>query len=183
MLDKIKKIKLHRMKPEERFVYEIFTNLVEYYHPDYPNNRYYKYNDELLFNHNLNNGYFWCHHNKFWIILEEKVGLHYREIQDLVKKTVKEQLYCKKNTIPFNRGRVILEEMEVDLIQKKIEPLIGNTEIELEKELIKKELIPKCETETYMLLSENELIKKEIQPHATNNVEKHLELTKQLIKK
>jgi len=156
MVDKIKKIKFHRMKPSERFVYEIFNNLVEYYHPEYPNNRYYKYNGELLFNHNLSNGYFWCHHNKFWRILEEEAKLNYNQIQDLVISMVEGCLNQK--TLPFS-GSGTLKYVEKGLI--KIEPLIGGTERELEEELIKKE----------------------IQPHATNNVETHLELTKQLIKK
>lgn len=97
MIDKIKKIKYSRMKPEERHCYDIFTNLEEYYHPKYPN-KYYKYNDVLLFDYNIKNGYFWCHYNRFWLVLESKFDMKYEQIQSLVKYMVEEHLICKDVT-------------------------------------------------------------------------------------
>jgi hypothetical protein len=97
MIEKIKKIKYLRMKPEERFVFDIVTNVVEYYHLKYPN-KYYKHNNILLFNYNLINGEFWCHYNKFWSVLESKFNLNYQQIQSLVKYMVEEHLIQKDIT-------------------------------------------------------------------------------------
>lgn len=104
MLDKIRQIKYNRMKPEERWIYNILTNLEEYYHPKYSNNRYYKHKDILLFNHNQNSGHFWCHYSNFWSVLEWKFSLTNDEIRVLIKRMVEEYI-IKKDIQELNSDR------------------------------------------------------------------------------
>lgn len=102
--DKIKLIKYHRLKPVERYCYDIFTNLEEYVHKDYPTFTFYKKDDILLFDYNSKNGYFWCDYNKFWNILLSVYKLNEIEIKVLVKSMVEEHIIKKElKIIPNNR--------------------------------------------------------------------------------
>jgi len=116
MLDKIKKIKYHRMHPEERYCYDIFTNLVEYYHPSYPNKKYYKHNNVLLFDYNLENGYFGCHYRKFWSILENEFSMNYQQVQSFVKLMVEEHI-IKKDISPDVDEWGVIDGIESQLIK------------------------------------------------------------------
>ena len=95
--DRIRLIKYHRMKPEERFLYDIFVDLDTYIHKDYPTFIFFKRGNDLLFDYNFKNGYFWCDHSKIWHVLQIKYGLTERFIRPLIIKMVKDYLF--KNMI------------------------------------------------------------------------------------
>jgi len=143
MLDKIKRIKYARMKPEERYIFDIVTNVVEYYHKDFPDNKFYKHNDVLMFDYNTKNGNFWCQYDKFWKILVEKFNLNYNQAQSLVKFMVEEHLI--NNVRPcygFNEMEKNIKK-EIHLINeaKFLKHLIFK---QVKDKLIKKEVRPTC---------------------------------------
>ncbi len=164
MIDKIRKIKYLRMKPEERFVFDIVTNVVEYYHKEYPDNKYYKHNDVLLFDYNTKNGNFWCQYSKFWQILTNKFNLEYKEIQTLVKFMVEEHLI--NNVIPsygFNEMEKIITDNKI----KKINDIITNDNGF--GNLIKKILRPFKKEKLVTPKMEESLIIKDVKPTCTGS--------------
>ena len=165
MIEKIRKIKYSMMKPEERYVYDIFTNLVEYYHNDYKNNRYYKHNDVLLFEFNTKNGNFWCHYNKFWSVLKLEFDLNYEQIQYLVKHMVEEHLICKDIT-PRDISSHTFYSVEEHLICKDITPDSGvdRLTVQVEEHLICKDITPLRTISVTSSGVEEHLICKDIKP-------------------
>ncbi len=176
MLDKIKRIKYARMKPEERFVFDIVTNVVEYYHKDFTDNKFYKHNDVLMFDYNTKNGNFWCQYNQFWKILVEKFNLNYNQTQSLVKFMVEEHLI--NNVIPsygFNEMEKNIKK-EIHLIKeaKFLKHLIFK---QVKDKLIKK-VEPTCSGSNILPWVDNKnLIKKEV------NIISYLKEQKNLKKK
>jgi hypothetical protein len=162
MLNKIKQIKYNRMKPVEKWVYYIFTDLEEYYHPNYPDNKYYKHKGILLFNHNENSGHFWCHYRNFWFVLEWKFSLSTDEIRILLKRMIVEYV-IKKEVKSVNHGN--LNDIEYkNLIKKEliVENVTGYGTDWKDEKLIKKELIPIRDLQGILLTAESDLIKKDL---------------------
>lgn len=206
MIDKIRKIKYLRMKPEERFVYDIITNLVEYYHKEYPDNKYYKHNDVLLFDYNTKNGNFWCQYSKFWQVLVEKYDLNYNQTQSLVKFMVEEYLINDK-TIPsygFNEMEKIIADNKIktindiitndngigNLIKKILRPFKKEKLVtpKMEESLIIKDVKPTCTGSNILPLVDNKsLTKKEanvtFSSEVYNGFDHHNTIKNQLIKK
>jgi hypothetical protein len=182
MLDKIKRIKYNRMKPEERYVYDIFTNLVEYHYKDDINDVYYKHNNVIMFNFKLNSGDFWCDHYNFWSFLQHEYHLNYEQISILVKGMVEEHL-IKKDIKPFANEYIISVGKDEHLIKKDVTP-IGGSEISsegMEEHLIKKDVTPISLQNGFIssVMVEEHLIKKDVTPtrrYSLNifQVEEHL---------
>ncbi len=187
MLDKIKQIKYNRMKPVEKWVYYILTDLEEYYHPNYPDNKYYKNKGILLFNHNENSGHFWCHYGHFWSVLDWKFNLSTDEIRILLKRMIVEYV-IKKEPNELNSDRTndsILDNLDnKNLIKKEliVENVTGYGTDWKDEKLIKKELIPIRDLQGILLTAESDLIKKEIDPIPLENGW-HEEHENKLIKK
>ena len=93
--NKIKQIKYLRLKPEERFILDCLTDLVEYIHYHHLEYIFYKKHDDILFQWNQKDGYFYCSYTNFWSILQSKYNLKYDEIKILVKYMVEEYLIKK----------------------------------------------------------------------------------------
>jgi hypothetical protein len=115
-LDKdIEKIKLSRMKPEERFLFDIVKDLKKYVkiknykysyeHSDYvifndENHKYinmffYKINDNIYFIHNNLKNIIFCSNNQIWSTLQLKYNLCSSDIRKLITKMVCETLNIK----------------------------------------------------------------------------------------
>jgi len=153
------------MKPVEKWVYYILTDLEEYYHPNYPDNKYYKNKGILLFNHNENSGHFWCHYGHFWSVLDWKFGLSTDEIRILLKRMIEE--YVIKKEFYVDSSNAIFE-MDLDrnkeLIKKEliVENVTGYGTDWKDEKLIKKELIPIRDLQGILLTAESDLIKKDL---------------------
>jgi hypothetical protein len=205
MIDKIRKIKYLRMKPEERYVYDIVTNLVEYYHPSYLHKKYYKHNDELLFDYNLENGYFGCHYRKFWSILENDFSMNYQQVQSFVKLMVEEHIIKKDVTTLLNkllsaegveehiikkdvttqcRSGCYLGLVEEHIIKKDVTTGLSKTVLtgKVEEHIIKKDVTPFVPVECYFDIKGQDIIKKEVKPIGIPRL-KETESEKDLIKK
>ena len=100
IIDKIKKIKYSRLKPEERFLEDIFCNLKEKVSDNNQNSIFYVLNDEVLFEYGVRNKYFWCHYSKIWKVLRTKYRFSYQEDCELIKGMVWKHLKLKGIT-PF----------------------------------------------------------------------------------
>jgi hypothetical protein len=98
MKDILRKIKYSRLKPEERFLIDILHNVTIFENEEYPNNLYYKYNNEIVFNYNLKNGNFYANNTKIWSILNSKFHLNYQQVSLLIKGMVEEHLKLKEIT-------------------------------------------------------------------------------------
>ena len=73
------------MKESERFVYDMFTDLVAYNHKDIPNVIFYKKDDYLLLQYNYTEGILICEYSKFWKILYS-ITPSMKEKTDLIKQ-------------------------------------------------------------------------------------------------
>ena len=104
--DKIHKIKESRLRPAEKFLYDIFFNLKEYYFNGYPDSVFYKKDNEILFKYDKKNRYFWCHYNKIWSVLETNYDLNYQEVKEIIKGVVWETLKLKEVTPCFGCSSV-----------------------------------------------------------------------------
>ena len=96
--DKIHKIKKSRLSPAEKFLYSIFWNLKEYYSNKHPDSVFYKKDDEILFEYDKKNNFFWYHYDKIWLVLDSNYDLNYQETKELIKDVVWKVLKLKEVT-------------------------------------------------------------------------------------
>jgi hypothetical protein len=94
-LDKdIERIKVSRMKPEEKYLYGIFKKLKKYHSETFPDFVYYKENDDIAFIYNEDLKIFWCKHG-FWDFLAIEHILNYDECQKIIKNAAYKYLKLK----------------------------------------------------------------------------------------
>lgn len=86
--DKIQELKRLRLKPEERFLVDIFNQLKPKISDENPNSLYYVLNDKILFEYESKSGNFWCHSNVIWSILSMEYLLDQRKIDELFNNIV-----------------------------------------------------------------------------------------------
>ena len=120
--DKIHKIKEHRLRPAEKFLYEILWSVKPYYSNKYLNSVFYKKDDEVLFEYDKKNRVFWYHNKKIWKVLYSKYELNGQEISDLINRVMWETLKLKDIT-PFSADGITAHRMWETLKLKDITPL------------------------------------------------------------
>ena len=108
--DKIHKIKESRLSPAENFLYSIFWNIKPYVSDKYTDFIFCKKDNEILFQYNKKNRYFWCHYDKIWKVLESKHGLNYQEISNLIKGIVWVSLKLKEVTPGYTFESLYIKE-------------------------------------------------------------------------
>ena len=99
MKEIIQKIKINRLKPEERWFIDILNNLTEYTSDKYSDFIFYKKDNELLFEYNSEDKYFYCNYIKIWLVFDSKYNLNNQEIRILIKGQVEEHLKLKVKTV------------------------------------------------------------------------------------
>lgn len=97
-LDKdIERIKVSRMKPEERYVYKIFKNLKVNIETKQSSIIYYHVETSILFMYDKDQNIFWCNFYFFWDNIENRFNINYEDIQKLVYKYICVPLNIKKD--------------------------------------------------------------------------------------
>ena len=91
-----------KRSPTEKFLFDIFSNIKPYYSDKYLDSIFYKKDNEVLFEYDKKSGYFWCHYDKIWKVLDSKYGLNYREIRDLIKGVIWESLKLNEVTPSYD---------------------------------------------------------------------------------
>jgi hypothetical protein len=82
-------------KSYERWFKEQLTNLYISKSKQHNDILIYKKDDDVLFNYNEKNGWFYIDFNKIWSVFQSKYHLNYNEIKILTKDIVEEQLNLK----------------------------------------------------------------------------------------
>lgn len=119
--DKIRQIKYLRMKPEERFVYEIFSNLECYVFDNRPESFFYKHNGLLIFDLNVKTCIFWCDHKTYWNILTYKYNISYDDVIILTKKMLKQYITEKDVNI-----RLVKDYSGINIIDNRFKQIDFN---------------------------------------------------------
>ena len=90
----LKKIKYNRLKPEERFLVDIFNNCKEYIDDKrYKDIVFYKNGSKVLFSFDKKELIFRCNYDEIWNVLEKKYKLYnYDKLKLLVSKYAEEYL-------------------------------------------------------------------------------------------
>lgn len=115
--DKIELIRVARMSPEQRFIYDTISKLVKYKHIREDNSVFYKLNDDVIFEHNKNG--FWVDKFKFSDILCSLVGIveNSPKQKQLIKFMV-EKYMGMKNVNPHVIGLTLLYENDKLMFHK-----------------------------------------------------------------
>ena len=96
MLEKIKQIKINRLKPEEIFLLKILSEVKSYTCDQFKEYVYYKLNEDyILFRYTKNTKEFIVDEIKIWKILQSKYHLNRTQIHLLIKENVKNYLNLK----------------------------------------------------------------------------------------
>jgi hypothetical protein len=120
--EKIRLIKLSRLKPEERFLINIFHNVIEYKIEEYPDDLFFIYNNELIFDLYLINNDFRISYIKIWEILKLRFNLNHQQSSLLIKSLVEEHLINDIN--PVYLSKEVKIKVEYDLKLKKLQLII-----------------------------------------------------------
>ena len=97
-MNRILQIKYKRLKPEERFLFDILVQVKPKISDDYADSVFYLLKDVVLFEYNKKNGYFWCDYDKIWSVFQNKFNYKYSDIQIIIKKVVLDTLKFKDIT-------------------------------------------------------------------------------------
>lgn len=81
---KIRQVKLARMKPVEKYLYEIFSNLNVYKFND---TIYYKNNNKIILEYNNIDRILWCY-TDVWKKLKSNFDIAYHEIKKIIEHWV-----------------------------------------------------------------------------------------------
>lgn len=84
--NKIIKIKLARMKPEERYIYKIFNSTTEFHTDKYPNSIFYIKEKEILFEYQYLSGEFFFNYNMFFSVIKILFKLDYIKTKNVIEK-------------------------------------------------------------------------------------------------
>jgi hypothetical protein len=117
-LDKdIKRIKIARMKPEEKFLYEIFCDIETFKSEIFYKSIFYIKNNVILFEYDCSKKMLCFDEFKIWYVLEKKFEIYDSKIYETIKKMSERCL-----------------NIEID----KLDVLRPNTLIQVERELLYK---------------------------------------------
>lgn len=92
IVDKIKKIKYSRLKPEERFLYEKLKGIERFTNNKYPKSIFWINNGIVLFEQELNTKSLWCNYDEIWSIITNKYNYNYFGTQSFIKRTIENNL-------------------------------------------------------------------------------------------
>jgi hypothetical protein len=114
MKEILRKIKYSRLKPEERFLIDIFSNLTEYKINSFPNSLFYKYNNETIMEYYLTDCELWVYYPRIYPkIWQFKNNMKNYQIRDLIGKLAKEYLKLeyvnvlpRYHNFPMNNNRM-----------------------------------------------------------------------------
>ena len=87
-MDRLQLIKYKRLKPEERFLYDILVELKPV-KSTIIDSTIYLYEDEEIFDYNPNNCYFWCNYFRIWFVLKMTYNLSDTDSKLVILKMVK----------------------------------------------------------------------------------------------
>lgn len=90
--DKIKRIKLSRLIPEERFLIETLDGIEKFTDTKYPNSVFYKKDEIILFEHDLKSNILWCNQKIIWSVFVDKYQYDYIHTLLIIKRIVNEFL-------------------------------------------------------------------------------------------
>lgn len=93
--DKIKKLKYLRMKPEERFLEDIFYQLKPKISDEEQDYIFYVLNNEVLFELNTKTNYFYYDYDEIWDVLRKIYLLNLKQIERLIINVVWKHLKLK----------------------------------------------------------------------------------------
>ncbi len=112
MLDNIFNTELtFLMTPERRFK-ELCQNLTIKIDEDkFPNRIFWFRGDEVIFDYDKKDGYFYCNYGLVWLVFESEFGLNYDQTSKLIKGRVEEHSKLKDVT---PTGYLIAPEVEVE---------------------------------------------------------------------
>jgi len=97
----LKKIKYSRLKPEEQFLTDIFTELEEFIDSNrYVNMIFYKKDKKVLFSFNPKSGSLCCNNDEVWDVLSKKYKLDYYQIKPIVAKFAEDYLNIEVSINP-----------------------------------------------------------------------------------
>ena len=91
-MDRLHQIKYKRMKPEERFLYDLLVQAKPKISDEFPNSIFYTLDDLILFEYNQKNSKLWCNHDIIWLVFERKFNINDIDIQFIIKKMVEDIL-------------------------------------------------------------------------------------------
>jgi hypothetical protein len=86
----IRDLKYRRMKPEERFMFEMFEGVEIYNSDKYADYELYKKNGDIIVEYDLTIGYFYCCYFKIWSVFVTKFNFNYKQISEFIKGWVVE---------------------------------------------------------------------------------------------
>lgn len=84
ILEKIRLIKKSRLKPEEKFLCDIFWNLKPNFKGKLTNYIYYIYDNKIIFQYNINSKQIYCDYFPVWNKLDKEYNLRNEEIESLI---------------------------------------------------------------------------------------------------
>jgi hypothetical protein len=100
MKEILRKIKYSRLKPVERFLINIFSNLTEYKNDKFPNSIFYKYNNLLIVEYEITTNTCYMSFDNIYNILNKSFNIISDE---KITSDVKENL---KNYLNINTNRI-----------------------------------------------------------------------------
>lgn len=83
-IDKIRKIKYSRLKPEVIFIMNKLSNLDQYSHYKFPSSIFYKEGNIVMFRYDKADKTIYCNNEHFWKILKETFKIDYPQIYLLI---------------------------------------------------------------------------------------------------
>ena len=96
MIDKLRRIKISRMKPEELFLDNIFKNIIFREQTYYPNSIFWEKDGEIVIEQDFESGMLRVSWDKIWSVFAEKYGygFNWGDIQTIILRVGVNYIKC-----------------------------------------------------------------------------------------
>lgn len=90
--DKVRLIKYLRLKPEERFLFDIIDGIEIYEQDKFPNSVFWKKDGIILFEQDFTNGWLRCNYKLIWNVLQKKYGYSFNDTKNFISRIIKNDI-------------------------------------------------------------------------------------------